>query len=138
MVYNNQPDIWTMKSCKKKKSRLSYALNFCEFVAAIGLALRGFAKGPGDRVSIPGRVIPKTQKMVLDFSFLNSQHYKVGIKGKVEAIKGKELHPPLHFREVFIEKGAFGLSWTMVTSFTFKFNQHFTFVQLFIGLYWQK
>ena len=34
--------------------------------------------------SIPGRVIPKTQKMVLDASLLNTQHYKVRIKGKVE------------------------------------------------------
>ena len=34
--------------------------------------------------SIPGQVIPKTQKMVLDTSLLNSQHYKVRIKGKVD------------------------------------------------------
>ena len=32
----------------------------------------------------PGWVIPKTQKMVLDATLLNTQHYKVGIKGKVE------------------------------------------------------
>ena len=31
----------------------------------------------------PGRVIPKTQKIVLDASLLNTQHYKVRIKGKV-------------------------------------------------------
>ena len=43
-----------------------------------------FANGPGDVGSIPGRVIPKTQKMVLDASLLNTQHYKVRIKGKVE------------------------------------------------------
>ena len=43
-----------------------------------------FANGPGDLSSIPGRVIPKTQKMVLDASLLNTQHYKVRIKGKVE------------------------------------------------------
>ena len=29
---------------------------------AIGLKSRMFANGPGDRGSIPGRVIPKTQK----------------------------------------------------------------------------
>ena len=29
---------------------------------------RVFASGPGDRCSISGRVIPKTQKMVLDTS----------------------------------------------------------------------
>ena len=43
-----------------------------------------FANRPGDLGSIPGRVIPKTQKMVLDASLLNTQHYKVRIKGKVE------------------------------------------------------
>ena len=46
-----------------------------------------FANGPGDLGSIPGRVIPKTQKMVLDASLLNTQHYKVRIKGKVEQSK---------------------------------------------------
>ena len=50
----------------------------------IGLAVRVFANGPGDLGSIPGRVIPKTQKMVLDTYLLNTQHYKVRIKGKVE------------------------------------------------------
>ena len=50
----------------------------------IGLAVRVFANGPGDLSSIPGRVIPKTQKMVLDASLLNTQHCKVRIKGKVE------------------------------------------------------
>ena len=29
-------------------------------------------------------VIPKTKKMVLDIALLNTQHYKVEIKGKVE------------------------------------------------------
>ena len=50
----------------------------------IGVAVRMFANGPGDLGSISGRVIPKTQKMVLDASLLNTQHYKVRIKGKVE------------------------------------------------------
>ena len=53
-------------------------------VPDIGLAVRVFANGPGDLGLIPGRVIPKTQKMVLDASLLNTQHYKVRIKGKVE------------------------------------------------------
>ena len=46
--------------------------------------VRVFANGPGDLDSIPGRVTPKTLKMVLDASLLNTQHYKVRIKGKVE------------------------------------------------------
>ena len=58
--------------------------SYLELKPDIGLAVRVFANGPGDLGSIPGRVIPKTQKMVLDASLLNTQHYKVQIKGKVE------------------------------------------------------
>ena len=47
----------------------------------IGLMCRVFANGPGDLDSIPGRVIPKTLKMVLDTYLLNTQQYKVHIKG---------------------------------------------------------
>ena len=43
-----------------------------------------FRNGPGDRGSIPGRVKPKTFKMILDTSLLNTKEYKVRIKGKVE------------------------------------------------------
>ena len=53
----------------------------------IGLVGWVFANGPGDLGSIPGRVIPKTLKMVLDISLLNTQHYKGRIKGKVEQSK---------------------------------------------------
>ena len=42
---------------------------------------RVFANGSGDRGSIPGRVIPKTQKMELDTALLSTQQYKVRIKG---------------------------------------------------------
>ena len=49
-----------------------------------GMMVGVFANGPGDLGSIPGRVIPKTQTMVRDASLLNTQHYKVGIKGKVK------------------------------------------------------
>ncbi len=47
---------------------------------------RVFANGLGDLGSIPGRVIPKTQKMVLDAALLSTQHYKVRIKGKGGAL----------------------------------------------------
>ena len=46
--------------------------------------VRVFANGSGDWGSILGWVIPKTQKMVLDAALLNTQHYKVWIRGKVE------------------------------------------------------
>ena len=50
----------------------------------IGMMVRVFANGPGDLGSIPGRVILKAKNMVFDASLLNTQHYKVRIKGKVE------------------------------------------------------
>ena len=50
----------------------------------ICIMVRVFANGPGDLGSIPGRVIPKAQKMVLDATLFNTHHYKVMIKGKVE------------------------------------------------------
>ena len=49
-----------------------------------------FANGLGglglglDRGSIPSRVIPKTKKMELDITLLNTQYCKVKIKSKVE------------------------------------------------------
>ena len=46
--------------------------------------VRVFANGPADLGSIPGRVIPNTQKMVLDAALLNTLLYKVRIKDKVK------------------------------------------------------
>ena len=48
---------------------------------------RAFANGPGDRGSILDGVIPKTQKMGLHVAVLNTEHYTVRIKGKVEQSK---------------------------------------------------
>ena len=50
----------------------------------IGLVGRVFANGPGDMVSIPDHVTPKTLKMVPDTSLLNTRQYKGCIEGKVE------------------------------------------------------
>ena len=50
----------------------------------IGLVGRKFTNGLGDLGPIPDHVIPKTLKIVLDISLLNTQQYKVRIKGKVE------------------------------------------------------
>ena len=66
---------------------------------------RVFANGLGDLGSIPGHVIPKTFKMVLDTSLLNTQQYKVRIEGKVE--QSRERNSALHFSVVASEKGAF-------------------------------
>ena len=59
----------------------------------IGLVDRVFADGPGDQSSIPGRVIAKTLKMVLDTYSLNTRHYKVRIKGKVEQSRERSSAP---------------------------------------------
>ena len=71
--------VWTPLSNRCWLDNITTVLS----VPDIGLAVRVFANGPGDLGSIPGRVIPKTQKMVNDASLLNTQHYKVRIKGKV-------------------------------------------------------
>ena len=48
----------------------------------IGIMVRVFANDLGKQGSIPGQVIPKTQKRLLDASLLNPQHYKARIKSK--------------------------------------------------------
>ena len=47
------------------------------------------ANGLGDLGSIPGHVIPKILKMILDASLLNTQQCKVRIKGKLEQSREK-------------------------------------------------
>ena len=61
---------------------------------AIGLMSRVFTNGPGDQGTIPGRVMPKTQKMVLDAALLNTQHYKVRFKSKVKKSKERSCTLP--------------------------------------------
>ena len=68
--------------CAYKYTKLNCS-KYC-YVSDIGMMVRVFANGPGDLGSISSRVIPKTQKMVLDASLLNTQPYKVRIEGKVE------------------------------------------------------
>ena len=75
-----------------------------------------FANGLRDRGSVPGRVIPKTQKMVLDTALPRTQHYKVRIRGKVK--QPWEKRPSLYLRVVATEKGAFESPSTKVANFT--------------------
>ena len=72
------------------------------FLLLIGLIGKVLANGLGDQDSILSWVIPKSKKMVLDTSLLNTQHYKVHIKGKVA-----------------VEKRAFGSLLTTVANFTY-------------------
>ena len=83
-----------------------------------------FANGPGDRDSIPGRVTPNTQKMEVGTALLNTQHYKVRIKGKVE--QSWEWSSALHLGVVGIEKRTFGSPSTkVVNNLLFLYNDSF-------------
>ena len=82
-----------------------------QYLLDIGMMVRVFANSLGDLSSIPGQVIPKTQKMVLDASLLNTQHYKVQIKGKVE--HSMEWSSTLPYT-LAIEKGALRAPSTMI------------------------
>ena len=58
--------------------------NYCILYYPFVYTLVVFVRGPEDLGSIAGRVIPKTLKMVLDTSLLNTH-----IKGKVEQFREK-------------------------------------------------
>ena len=53
----------------------------CKLFVYNGLMSGVFTNGPGDQDSIPGWVIPKTQKMVFGAALLNTQPYSVLVKG---------------------------------------------------------
>ena len=80
--------IYLIEPNEQKCSTIYHTQKYTEvFIKPIGLVGRVFANGPGDLGLIPGRVIPKTLKMVLDTSLLSTQQYKVRIKGKVEQFR---------------------------------------------------
>ena len=67
-----------------------------------------FGYGPENRGSIPGRVIPKTQKKWnLIYSLLNTQHYKLRIKGKTEQSKKKSGALPYTLVLYLLKRGTF-------------------------------
>ena len=86
------------------------------YICSIGIMVRVFANGPVDLGSIPGRGMLKTQKMVLDATLLNTQHYKVRIQGKVDQFREKSYalsytsvskrepsgHPPQLYLHIYI------------------------------------
>ena len=84
----------------------------------IGLVGRVFANGPGDLGSIPGRVKPKNLKIVFDTFLLNTQQYKLRIKGKLEQSRETSSALSLHLGVVTIEKGAFWSLSTTVANFS--------------------
>ena len=128
--------VWHIKSC----SLLIASLLF--FIPDIGLGVRVFANGPGDLGSIPGRVIPKTQKMVLDASLLNTQHYKVRIKGKVEQSREGVAPFPTHWCSSY-RKGSLRVTldygrqlYLLQLCFPrIDFNNHYFFADIYLYIY---
>ena len=90
---------------------------YCQSNSSWGLVDRVFANIPEDWRSIPGRVIPKTQKMVLDSALLNTQSYNVQTNGKV--LQSKERSSALLYISGAFEKGAFGSLSTTIANFSY-------------------
>ena len=89
MTFTTNEDLLKILFICKLEKKLLFSLcctvlikNLLWYAVFAELMGRVFANGPGGWVSIPGRVIPKTQKMVLVATLLNTQHYKVRIKSK--------------------------------------------------------
>ena len=93
-----------------------------------GLVRRVFANGPGDLGSIPDRVILKTLKMVLDTSLLNTQQYKVRIKGKWSNPE-KNLAPSPTFRCSSYWKGS------LLVTLDYCRQLYFYFIYIYIYIY---
>ena len=94
-----------------------YIYIYIYMCVCVCLVDRVLANGPGDRGSIPGRVISKTQKMVSDTSLFNTQHYKVRIKRKVEKSRERTSALLLHVGVEAIQKRLFVSLSSMVTNF---------------------
>ena len=68
--------------------------------------------------------------MVLDDTLLNTQHYKVGIKSKVEQSRERISTLPLHLGVVAIEKRDFESLSTKVANLTFYFTYSYLSVKV--------
>ena len=86
------------------------------YAQAFGQMSKVFANGTGDQGSIPCRVIPKTQKTVLDGTLLNTQHYKVHIKGKVEQSKNGVAPSPIPQCGTYWKREPLGRLWLRSTN----------------------
>ena len=74
--------------------KFNQAIELVSIVLTNGLESRGF---------IPGRVTPKIQRILPDVALVNTQHYKVRIKSKVEQSMEWSSTLPLYLGVVAIE-----------------------------------
>ena len=89
---------------------------------------RVFTNGLGDWGSIPCRVIPKTQKMILDAALLNSQHlYDRALSmGQIELECVLMLNLIARNRTVFDIETVFILNWIVSNRTVLTFNSMWT------------
>ena len=91
-----------------------------------------FANGPRDWGSIPGRVRPKTQKMVIGLTLLNNLYFKVQIQSKwSNTEKWVAPFPKSQYSSYW--KGAFQLPSTTVTILLIDIYIH-GYVHIFLDL----
>ena len=69
ILLDNENGGWSCREWKPCETGVIYI-----YIYIYGVVVRVFVNSPGDRSSIQGRIISKTQKMVSDASFLNTQH----------------------------------------------------------------
>ena len=102
---------------------------------AIGLMSRVFTNDPGDRGSIPGPVIPKTQKWYLMPPGVTLSIIRYGLRVKWNN-PGKEETPfPTHRCNSYW-KGAFGLhSTTSPTSLTLYIKAQYIYIYIYLYIY---
>ena len=122
----SEETIW-MKDCWNR-----FKMDHSYTYRAIGLISRVFVIGWGDRSSILDRVIPKTQKMRLDASKFNTQHYKIRIKGKVEQSKEGVAPSPTRWCSSYWKGNL--RSPTKVANFTYLDIYIYTYIYTHISL----
>ena len=86
----------------------------------------------------PSQVISKTQKMIHDISLLNTQHYKVKIKGKVDQFKWRSSTVPLYLGVVAIEMGTLRSPSITVANFLYFYIIYIISIWLWLSAFCQK
>ena len=86
-----------VKQSRERSSALPDTLQVAlgNFIDQVGRVL---TNGLGDQGLIPGWVTPKIQKMIPDTALLNTQYYKIQIKGKVEQSRERSSALPYTFK----------------------------------------
>ena len=94
-----------------------------------------FANGLGDLGSVPVWVMPKTQKIVLDTALLNTQYYKLRIKGKVEQSRERSCTLPTTLVLYLMKRESSGHLWLWLPTLLY-FHSYYTLIQGRVNRYY--